>query len=314
MPEEINGTSPPALSFELYPPLDNAAVPRVLETINELAAARPDYVAVTYNGTPQRREATLELVGHLAATTRLRPLAHLTCVGESRESLTRLVERLIGLGVRGVLALRGDLPADRATTRGDLPFARHLIELIRDVETRHSAALCGGRLAVGVAAYPQRHPESPSFEHDVEVLLAKERSGANFAITQVYFGEGDYAHLLRAARAAGVTIPLVPGLIAFDSVRRLTRLSELAGVDPDPVLARRLEAARDAGERRRIGVEAAVRLARTAIADGAPGIHLYTFNDHRGPLDVVERLGLFGRDHDPAPAYGAGNRLAGLPA
>ncbi|MDN5811774.1 MAG: methylenetetrahydrofolate reductase [Arthrobacter sp.] len=311
MPHDSNGTAPPALSFELYPPLDNAAVPKVVKTIGELAAARPDYVAVTYSGAPQRREATLELVGHLAANTRLRPLAHLTCVGESRASLTSLVERLIGLGVRGVLALRGDLPEDRSTSRGDLPFAGDLIELIRDVEGSHSAALCGGRLSVGVAAYPQRHPESPSFEHDVEVLLAKERSGADFAISQVYFRPGDYAHLLQCAREAGVGIPIVPGLIAFDSVRRLTRLSELAGIAPDPVLAHRLEAARDGQERRRIGVETAVELGRSALADGAPGLHLYTFNDHRGPLDVVDRLGLTGRFGDPAPQYG---RLTAVPA
>ncbi|MBM6622777.1 methylenetetrahydrofolate reductase [Micrococcaceae bacterium RIT802] len=311
MSEHVNGTAPPALSFELYPPRDQRAVPGVLETVGALADARPDYVAVTYNGTPERREATLDLVGHLAAATRLRPLAHLTCVGETRGSLALLVERLIALGVRGVLALRGDLPTDRATSRGDLPFARHLIELIRDVESRHSAALCGGRLAVGVAAYPQRHPESPSFEHDVEVLLAKERSGADFAITQVYFGEGDYGHLLQAARAAGVTIPIVPGLIAFDSVRRLVRLSELAGIAPDAGLAHRLEDAGDEAARRRIGIDHAVRLANTAIADGAPGIHLYTFNDHRGPLGVVDRLGLTGRFADPAPGYG---RLSAAPA
>lgn len=311
MPHDINGTAPPALSFELYPALDRSAVPRVLQTITELAAAGPDYVAVTYSGAPARREATLELVGHLAANTRLRPLAHLTCVGETRASLTALVERLIALGVRGVLALRGDLPTDPSTTRGDLPFARHLIELIREVETRHSAVLCGGRLAVGVAAYPQRHPESPSFIHDVEVLLAKQRSGADFAISQVYFGDGDYAHLLDSARDAGVTIPIVPGVIAFDSVRRLTRLSELAGVAPDPVLAHRLEGARDADERRAIGVEAAVRLGRAALADGAPGLHLYTFNDHRGPLEVVDRLGLSGRYAAPAPSLAS---PAGVPA
>ncbi|ASN40307.1 5,10-methylenetetrahydrofolate reductase [Arthrobacter sp. 7749] len=284
--------APPSLSYELYPPASRDASESVFSTIAALESTDPDYVSVTYSGSPTRRAASLELIDHLIRDTRLRPLAHLTCVGESRESLQNLVRHFISLGVRGVLALRGDLPTKTDEWRGEFPFARYLIELIREVEAEHSAALAGGRLGVGVAAYPIRHPESPSFDHDIEVLLAKERSGANYAITQVYFQASEYTNLVESAQRAGVTIPIIPGVIPLNSLKRLNRLASMTGVCPDPELAHALETADSEAERHRIGVAAAVNLARRAFDDGAPGVHLYTFNDHRGSLDVVEQLEL----------------------
>ena len=284
--------APPSLSYELYPPMNRDATEGIFNSIQALEATDPDYVSVTYSGSPARRNASLELIEHLVQNTRLRPLAHLTCVGESRDSLRNLIRHFISLGVRGVLALRGDLPTDPDEWRGEFPFARYLIELIREVEADHSAALAGGRLGVGVAAYPIRHPESPSFQHDVEVLLAKERSGANYAITQVYFQAKEYTNLVESARCAGVTIPIIPGVIPLNSLRRLNRLASMTGIAPDPTLARALENAGSDSERHRIGVDAAVNLARCAFEDGAPGVHLYTFNEHRGSLDVIERLEL----------------------
>ncbi|MET4060192.1 methylenetetrahydrofolate reductase (NADPH) [Arthrobacter sp. UYP6] len=283
---------PPALSYELYPPTNARTEKAVLQVIDELAGTHPDYVSVTYSGTPERRQASVRLLEHLVHATRLRPLGHLTCVGETRESLYRLVNLLVGLGVRGVLAMRGDLPADPGAFRGELPFARYLVELIREIEDQHSAALAGGRMAVGVAAYPNRHPESPSFQHDIEVLVSKERSGANFAISQVYFNPADYVQLVTAARAAGVTIPIIPGIIPMSSQNRLQRLALMTGVHPDPALLHRLEIAGSDAERRRIGVDAAVALARAAFDAGAPGLHLYTFNEARACVEIVEALNL----------------------
>ncbi|EMY32402.1 5,10-methylenetetrahydrofolate reductase [Arthrobacter crystallopoietes BAB-32] len=283
---------PPSLSYELYPPAKPSAEDALLRAIDELGATQPDYVSVTYSGTPSRRRASIELIEHLVGATRLRPLAHLTCVGETRASLRQLVRQFVGLGVRGVLAMRGDLPAGPEVSRGELPFARYLVELIREVEESHSATLAGGRIAVGVAAYPNPHPESPSFQHDVEVLVSKERSGADFAISQVYFDPADYVRLVTAARGAGVTIPIIPGVIPMSSVRRLERLAVMTGVRPDARLLHRLETASSDAERRRIGVAAAADLARAAFDAGAPGLHLYTFNDAPASVEVVEALDL----------------------
>ncbi len=285
--------APVALSYELFPPRSPAAAETLWTTIRELETTAPDYVSVTYGASGSNRDTAIELIDRLLLETTLRPLAHLTCVGNTPEQLAGVIGQLLDTGVRGILALRGDLPNDASqSVNGSLRYAQDLIELIRRVEQRRSALLCAGKVAVGVAAYPARHPESPSEEHDVEVLLAKQRSGADFAITQVFFDSSQYLDLLSRARRAGVTIPIIPGVMPFTSLRRVKRLGELAGVEPSAELTERLAAADTDIERLRIGVDATVDLANAALDAGAPGIHLYTFNEHQSALEVLDRLAL----------------------
>lgn len=285
--------APVALSYELFPPRSAAAADTLWTTIRELETTSPDYVSVTYGASGTNRDTAVELINRLLLETTLRPLAHLTCVGNTPQELAVIIGELLDTGVRGILALRGDLPKDGiGAPSGSLRYAQDLVELIRRVEQRRSALLCAGKVAVGVAAYPTLHPESPTEAHDVEVLLAKQRSGADFAITQVFFHTEQYADLLTRARRAGVTIPIIPGVMPLISIKRLRRLAELTGVEPDPHLLSRLGAADTEGERRRIGVNATVDLANAALAAGAPGIHLYTFNEHQNALEVLDKLAL----------------------
>ncbi|NJC22185.1 methylenetetrahydrofolate reductase (NADPH) [Arthrobacter pigmenti] len=281
-----------ALSYELWPPRTPNAAETLWRTIRELEQTSPDYVSVTYGASGSNRDTAFELLGRLLGETSLRPLAHLTCVGHSRENLENLVDELITRGIRGILALRGDAPKDTTLPPGDLSYASDLVRLVRETERRRTAHLCAGRLAVGVAAYATKHPESPSFDHDVEALLAKQAAGADFAITQLFFFPDQFQRLVAAARRAGVEIPIIPGLMPPTSVRRLDRASELAGLEMDHRLRDRLAAADDDAARRRIGVQATVDLANAALDAGAPGIHLYTFNEHAAALDVLEHLDL----------------------
>jgi len=302
----LSDAAPVALSYELFPPRSPAAAETLWTTIRELETTEPDYVSVTYGASGSNRDTAVELINRLVLETTLRPLAHLTCVGNTPEELAGIIGQLLDTGVRGILALRGDRPQDGAPpVPGSLRYAQDLIELIRRVEQRRSALLCAGKIAVGVAAYPTRHPESPSEDHDVEVLLAKQRSGADFAITQVYFRAEQYADLLTRARRAGVTIPIIPGVMPFTSLRRVKRLGELSGVAPAPELVARLASADSDAERLRIGVSATVDLANAALEAGAPGIHLYTFNEHQSALEVLEKLALPRRSR-------AGSRRAAL--
>ncbi|MFJ6003727.1 methylenetetrahydrofolate reductase [Arthrobacter sp. NPDC092385] len=282
----------PALSYELYPPRNGPAEESLWTTIRRLEDTRPDFVSVTYGAAGSNRETAIHLLKRLLTETTLKPLAHLTCVGSSRAELTEIVERLLGGGVRGILALRGDAPEGIEPRPGDVEHADELVRLIRDVESQRTAQLAAGRVSVGVAAYATRHPDSPSLEQDIEVLLAKEDAGADFAITQVFFQPSDYARLVDRAARAGVSIPIIPGVMPMTSTRRLEKLSGLAGVDVDEALRARLEGARADEDRRRIGVAATVELARAALDDGAPGIHLYTFNEHAAALDVIDALDL----------------------
>ena len=289
----LSDAAPVALSYELFPPRSPAAAETLWTTIRELETTAPDYVSVTYGASGSNRDTAIELIDRLLLETTLRPLAHLTCVGNTPEQLAGIIGQLLDTGVRGILALRGDLPNDASQpVNGSLRYAQDLIDLIRRVEQRRSALLCAGKIAVGVAAYPTRHPESPSEEHDVEVLLAKQRSGADFAITQVFFHSSQYSDLLTRARRAGVTIPIIPGVMPFTSLRRVKRLGELAGVEPSAELTERLAAADTDIERLRVGVDATVDLANAALDAGAPGIHLYTFNEHQSALEVLDKLAL----------------------
>ena len=307
----LSDAAPVALSYELFPPRSPAAAETLWTTIRELETTTPDYVSVTYGASGSNRDTAVELINRLVLETTLRPLAHLTCVGNTPEELAGIIGQLLDTGVRGILALRGDRPQDGAPpVAGSLRYAQDLIELIRRVEQRRSAMLCAGKIAVGVAAYPTRHPESPSEDHDVEVLLAKQRSGADFAITQVYFRAGQYADLLTRARRAGVTIPIIPGVMPFTSLRRVKRLGELSGVEPAPELVARLASADSDADRLRIGVSATVDLANAALEAGAPGIHLYTFNEHQSALEVLDKLALPRRTPSGVRRIAAARQLA----
>ncbi|MHA7284159.1 methylenetetrahydrofolate reductase [Arthrobacter sp. TMS2-4] len=292
----------PALSYELYPPRNADAEDSLWTTIRRLEDTRPDFVSVTYGAAGSNRDAAFALLRRLLTETTLKPLAHLTSVATSREDLTEIIDRMIGGGVRGILALRGDTPEGADPAPDEVEHADGLVRLIRDVEAGRTAQLAAGRISVGVAAYATRHPDSPSLERDIEVLLAKEAAGADFAITQVFFQASDYSGLVTRARRAGVTIPIIPGVMPLTSTRRLKKLSSLAGIEVDDALWSRLDGADSDAERRRVGVAATVELARAALDDGAPGIHLYTFNEHAAALEVLDALDL---ERPP---------LAGLPA
>ncbi|ATG50300.1 5,10-methylenetetrahydrofolate reductase [Brachybacterium vulturis] len=293
---ELERTAPvrhrPALSYELFPARSDVSFERLRETITQLEATAPDYVSVTSRTGHGNLGRVLELTEHVLAETSLRPLVHLTSIGSTRAQLTTIIHALLDRGVRGLLALRGDQPDGHRLEDDEIPFARPLIELIRDIERERTAGLAGGRVSVGVAAYPHRHPESPTISHDTEVLVAKERAGADFAITQVFFDPDVYTRCLDRSHAAGVRLPLVPGLVPATNPRRLQRLAAMSGVEPPRELLHQLELAAEETERRRIGIRFTVDLARRVLDAGAPGLHLFTFNQHAEALDVLDHLDL----------------------
>lgn len=292
----------PALSFELFPARSEAPVERLHRTIDELLTVEPDFVSVTSKPGRSNFAEVCALVQYLADHTSVRPLVHLTCTAMGAEELRRTVHEILDMGVRGILALRGDYPAGHSPETDELPFARYLVELIREVESERITSLAAGRVSIGVAAYAVRHPESATFQHDVEVLLAKERSGANFAITQVFWDAAEYSHLVARARRAGVTIPILPGFLPTGDPLRLLRLQELTGVPVPRPFMHALLSARSDDERFELGVERASALMNDCLDQGAPGVHLYTFNQHRDALAALERVNLERYSHRDAHA------------
>lgn len=294
----------PTVSFELFPPKDVTAAPKLWETVLHLEAARPDFVSVTYGASGRTRTTTRLLVSRLLRETSLTPIAHLTCVGASRAEVEAIVGEFLDEGVRSFLALRGDPPADQDgwTSHPDgLETAAELVGLLRDLEERRCAASPArtvrsrvNPLTVAVAAFPRgNHATGGTRQQDVEALLAKQAAGADFAITQLFWEADDYLALVGEARRAGVTIPIVPGIMPATDPGRLVRVSSLTGVPvPDDLLD--LLGDDDEVARHRRGIAFTADLVSAVLDGGAPGVHVYTFNQHRAALDLLDSIGLVG--------------------
>ncbi|WP_258369546.1 methylenetetrahydrofolate reductase [Georgenia satyanarayanai] len=279
----------PTVSFELYPPRTPAREASAWETVERLAASGPDFFSVTYGASGSTRDASRTLVRRILTETSVAPIAHLTSVGSTRAELERFVEELVDDGVRDFLALRGDPPAGQrewVPQPDGVNTTAELVTLIRSVERARFGTT--GELSVAVAAYPAG--ASHTRTQDVVALLDKQAAGADFAITQVFYDPAAYVDLVEEARSAGVALPFVAGIIPMTDPRRLTRLAQLTGVPVPEALLERLASAADDEERHRIGIDATAALVEEVVSAGAPGLHLFTFNQHRPALDVVERL------------------------
>lgn len=300
----------PSLSFEFFPPRTPDVAEATFAAVRQLEHdARPDFVSVTFGASGTKQNGSHDLVARIAAETRLPVLAHLTCVTEDRAQLARTITRFLAEGAQGFLALRGDLPLDDAgrpvPLRGGANGFRHADELVRQLRADEPGLVLpeivtapgkcpryfrDARLTVAVAAFPTGHPESSGFEQDVAVLAAKQAAGADFAITQHFFSPEDYFGLVRAARLAGVTLPIVPGLMPVTSVPRLERIERMSGSRAPRDLAHALAAAESPAERRRLGVAATVDLTRRLVDGGAPGLHLFTLNQTRTTFEILDGL------------------------
>ena len=311
--------------LELFPPRPGRHASQTWGALDRLLGTGPDFVSVTYRprfitagpgpdpagaagqdgrtGAPTRVEVVREpnpsedVISHVITSSRVPLMAHLTCIGYSKAHVVEIVRRFLDMGVRRFLALRGDPPAgtEADDVAGELPHADDFVRVIREVETEY---FDDGRrhVTVAVAAYPVTTDHALA----IEVLAAKQAAGADLAITQVFYDPEDYAALRRAATYAGVSMPILPGLIPLTDLGRLTRLESLTGVPVSVGLRSALSTARGAELVGR-GLDATLELATALLEAGAPGLHLYTFNRTRPALDVISHLRLGGILSGSAP-------------
>ena len=283
----------PTLSFELFPPRDDDAQGALWETIARLAEARPDFASITYGASGTTRRSSREVVRRLADAHTIRPLAHLTCVDQSRDEITAVIEEFLAEGVRDFLALRGDPPAGRPDWRphpDGLRYAYQLVAQIREVVA--AQGIGEDEFSVGVAAFPAAHADERWRQQGLDVLLAKQDAGADFAVTQVFYEAPHWEALAADALAAGVTMPILPGIIPLLSTGRAARLEQLTGVSVPESVLRALATGDDVDAARLAGIAHASGLARDLVAAGAPGIHVYTFNRYEAALGLVAEAGL----------------------
>ncbi len=214
-----------SFSFELFPPKTDEGERTLWRTVRDIEALKPTFVSVTYGAGGSTQDRTVRLTGEIASDTTLVPVGHLTCVGASQDELRDVIGQYAGVGVTSLLALRGDPPTGLNTPwephPGGLDHAVELVELIRSL----------GEFSIGVAAFPEGHPESPDLAQDARVLALKQQAGAEFAITQLFFRVSDYERLVESASAAGCTMPIIPGIIPVTNVAQIERFAALAGAE-----------------------------------------------------------------------------------
>jgi methylenetetrahydrofolate reductase (NADPH) len=276
-----------SFSFEFFPPKDEEGERQLWDAIQALEPYRPTFVSVTYGAGGSTRGKTVEITGRIARETSLLPMAHLTCVGHTVEEIEKILGEIREAGVRNVLALRGDPPGGPHTewvpTEGGIDHADGLVELIRGTDD----------FSIGVAAFPEGHVEADSEAADVEVMVAKQAAGAEFAVTEMVLRASDYFGLVERCRAAGVDIPIVPGIMPILNLRSMNRMVELSGREmPDETRARIEPLADDPAALRAEGIRISTELCQDLLDGGAPGLHFYTLNRSKATREIFEQLSI----------------------
>lgn len=274
----------PVISFEFFPPKTDAGYRSLYRTIAELKRLDPGFVSVTWGAGGSTRAKTVDLVVQIQRELGIPAMAHMTCVGSPRSELAATLERLVREGLHNVLALRGDPPKDAAHFEPVADGFAQASELIAFIRSRFD-------LCIGAACYPEKHPEAPSAAVDLAHLVRKVEAGAEFLITQLFFDPADYFAFVERARAAGIRVPIVPGIMPVVSSANARRMAQLCGSRiPDALEAQLARVGDDEDATAEVGIAWATDQCRRLLAGGVPGLHFYTLNRSPAARRVHENL------------------------
>jgi methylenetetrahydrofolate reductase (NADPH) len=280
--ERLKSTRP-CYSFEFFPPRDDVALDGLYQTIAELSILEPGFVSVTYGAGGQTRDRTLDVVTRIKRTFGLEAMAHLTCVGHTVEELAQILDDLAADGLENVLALRGDPPPGQsyAPTPGGFAYANDLVAFIKQR---------GYKFCVGGACYPEGHIEAASRQQDLDHLKRKVDAGAEFLICQLFFDNAFYFDFVERARAAGITVPIVPGIMPVTNLEQLERFTRMCGATVPMRLRLGLERCHDAVSIRTLGVAHATVQCMELLNRGVRAIHFFTLNKSPASRLIVSAL------------------------
>lgn len=279
---DMHGRGWPVFSFEFFPPKTDEGARTLMATVADLQEAwKPDFVSVTYGAGGSTRDRTIEVVGAIRRDLGINTMAHLTCSGSSREEIAGIVERLIDDGIENILALRGDPQKgeDGFHARGD-GFA-HATDLIEFLSSRWP-------ISIGGACYPEGHVESTDRDVDLAWTRVKVDKGASFLITQLFFDNAHYFDFVKRARAAGIKVPIIPGIMPITNVSQVERFTQMCGATIPADLRARLDRVKDDPALvMATGIEHAIKQCRKLLEGGAPGLHFYTLNKSHATRSIL---------------------------
>jgi methylenetetrahydrofolate reductase (NADPH) len=283
---DLFATGKPLFSFEFFPPKTEAGAQSLAHTICELKDLAPDFVSVTYGAGGSTRDRTVELVTRIHRQEGMRAMAHLTAEGATRDEIAALVDRLVDAGIENLIPLRGDPPAGAQEFVAPPGGFAHASDLVAFIRERH-----GKRLCLAGAGYPEGHPECRNRDHDMEHLVTKVRAGLDFIITQLFFDNRHYFDFVARARKAGITIPIIPGIMPITDAAQIERITRMCGASIPSLLLAELDRRHgDPAATMQLGLAQATAQCIGLIAGGAPGIHFYTLNQSPATRMILTAL------------------------
>lgn len=277
----------PHCSFEFFPPKTEQASQQLFTAINELALLKPSYVSVTYGAGGTTRQYTRDLVVRLQKETRLTVVSHLTCVGASKDDIGALLDQYVAAGVENIMALRGDPPKGETTFVPHPNGFRYAAELVAFIKHRYPA------LGIGVAGYPEGHPETPNRLKEIEYLKAKVDAGADYICTQLFFDNRDFYDFCERCELAGIKVPIIAGIMPITSRKGMLRIAEQAGGARFPAKLLRALLRTETDEAvQQVGIHWATEQVLDLLDHNVKGIHFYTLNRSKATVKIYESLGV----------------------
>ena len=273
-------------SVEIFPPKDEEGEKRLWEAAELLRKISLKFISVTYGAGGSTRDRTIKITKEIKSKTGINTVAHLTCVGSTKDELKKILEQYKNAGISSLLALRGDPPggpsAEWITTPGGFSHSDQLVELAREF----------GGFEIGVAAFPDGHPSSKgNFQQDLEVLIRKEQLGATFATTQFFFQVENYYRLIESLQKSGCQLKVIPGILPITNVKQLNRMVELSGTTIPLSIREKIDSIDNPDDVKKYGIEISTKMALDLLNFGAPGIHFYTMNSADSTMAIAKNIG-----------------------
>lgn len=280
---ELLASDHPTLSVEFFPPKSQEGVETLVKSASQIASRKPDFVSVTYGAAGSTRDLSASVSQRMKNEVDLQVMPHLTCVGSTKEELASIVDGFHQDGYRNIMALRGDPPKGQEAfvqTEGGFSYASDLVAFIK---SRHPD------ICLGIAGYPEKHPEAPSLESDLDALKIKAEAGGSFITTQLFFDNSVFYRYLEMVRSRGIQLPIVPGIMPVLSLKQIKRITQLCQSRLPASLESQLSQVESDPEAvRRIGVEWASAQIEDLLANGIPGIHIYALNKARSAIELID--------------------------